>query len=297
MLGDMKREMLRRFLFVGAVCLLSFPWLTPCAGIWSAAAVDSVHSVVTHRDERDYKLPSKQLKEWAAKQLPKLKVRENQPIPSGMHITDAELSAANGGRSASRPGTLLGRGGSAVVDGLTSTLSWVDPFTWIMNDSWRMKPSTPQRRLILRETPFVMLEGDDLRYTCEGKNGPVHLARARKARLTVITPDGTCRINASAIHYRGPAADEVLLEGMDSVYTRTQVLWPANRGDAVVLNFVKRSVSLSGRMGDGLRCISIKAPPESKIDGLLDPGDAVSPPFTGPGPASRTDALKYTRQR
>ncbi|MBB5030869.1 hypothetical protein [Prosthecobacter vanneervenii] len=273
----MKREKLRRFLFVGAVCLLSFPWLTPCAGIWFAAAVDSVHSVVTHRDEREYKLPSKQLKEWAAKQVPKLKVRENQPIPSGMQIIDAELSAANGGRSASRPGTLVGRGASAVVDGLTSTLTWVDPATWLFYDTLDTKPSTPKRRLILREKPFVMIEGDDLRYTSEGKNGPVRLARARKARLTVITPDGTCRINASAIHYRGPAADEVLLEGMDSVNTRTQVLWPANRGDAVVLNFVNRSVSFSGRMGDGLRSFSIKASPDSKIGGPPAPG----PPTAG----------------
>lgn len=246
----MKRESLRRFLFVSAACLLSFPWLTPCVGIWSAVAVDGVHSAVTHNRGSDTRLPTEQLKEWERKAGPKLKVRENQPIPASMWITDAELSSANGGRNAPRPGTLVGKGASAVADGLTYTLAWVDPVTWIVDDSLRMKPSTPQRQLILRESPFVMLQADEIRYTREGKDGPVRLARAKNARVTIITPDGSYRIFASSIHYRGTAADEVLLEKPESIRTATQTLGPKKRDEWMRLNFVKRTVTCSGKVED-----------------------------------------------
>ncbi len=125
----MKREKVRRLLFVGAVCLLSFPWLTPCVGIWSAAAVNGAHDSITQRDQPLARLPTQQLKQWAAKPGPKLTVIENQAILRSSLITATELSAANGGMNAPHPGTLVGRGASAVVDGLTYTLTWVDPFT------------------------------------------------------------------------------------------------------------------------------------------------------------------------
>ncbi|WP_395745335.1 hypothetical protein [Prosthecobacter sp.] len=266
----MKRGNLRRFLVVFAVCLLSFLGLTSCVGIWSAAVVDSVHNEVTHRDERNNKPPTPQLKEWQAKQGPALKVRENQPIPPGMRVMDAELSVANGGRNASRPGTLVGNGASAIVDGLTNTLSWADPFTWIMNDPWRVKPSTPQRRLILRETPFVMLQGDDIRYTRGEKDGPVLLAKAKNAWITVITPDGSYRMSASAIHYRGPGADAVLLEPARIFITDVQLTGPKSRDEGAVLNFVKRTLSCSGTKEDyfpsGPR---FKYPPPFTADGKL----------------------------
>ena len=245
----MQRENLRRFLFVSAACLLSFPWLTPCVGIWSAAAVDGTHNAVTHRDDPMSRLPTAQLKKWAAKEGPKLEVYQNQPIPPGMAITDTELSTANGGRTAPRPGTLVGKGASAVVDGLTYTLSWVDPFTWISNDSWRIKPSTPQRQLILREAPFVLLQGDEIRYIREGKDGPVRLAKAKNATLRIITPDGSYRIHAAAVHYHGPA-DEVLLEQPGGIYRSTQTLGPRNHDSWIRLNFVKRTVSCSGKLTD-----------------------------------------------
>jgi hypothetical protein len=242
----MKRENFRRFLFVTAACLLSFPWLTPCAGIMTAALVDGTHNAVTHRDDPMSRLPTEQLKKWAAREGPKLEIHQNQPIPPGMAVTDAELSTVNGGRTAPRPGTLVGKGASAVVDGLTYTLTWVDPFTWISNDSWRMKPSTPQRQLILREAPFVLLQADDIRYTRDGKGGPVRLARARNATLTIITPAGSYRILAAAVHYRGPA-DEVLLERPGGIYTSSQIPTLVDQGR---LNFVKRTLSSSGKVDD-----------------------------------------------
>ena len=274
----MQRENLRRFLFVSSACLLSFPWLTPCVGIWSAAAVDGTHNAITHRDEPMSRLPTAQLKKWAAKEGPKLEVHQNQPIPPGMAVTDEELATANGGRTAPRPGTLVGKGASAVVDGLTYTLTWVDPFTWVSRNWMEMKPSTPPRQLILREAPFVLLQADEIRYTRVGKDGSVRLARAKNARITIITPDGSYRIRATAVHYRGPA-DEVLLEQPSGIYTSVQIPSLVDLGSWARLNFVKRTMSYSGRVKD-TRQIFLKnlrrrdAAPPSAIDHLLEPSAA-----------------------
>ncbi len=253
--AEMQRENLRRFLFVSAACLLSFPWLTPCVGIWSAAIVDGAHNKVTHNRAADTRLPSEQLKAWERKDAPKLKVRENQPIPASMWISDAELSSANGGRNATRPGTLVGKGASAVVDGLTYTLAWVDPVTWIVDDSWRMKPSTPRRRLVLRESPFVLVESNEIRYTREGKDGPVRLARAQNAWITVISPAGSYEFHAESVHYRAPA-DELLLKPAHRFQIQrkemfgTQSLEPAAGGQVtwMKLDFVKGILSCAGKV-------------------------------------------------
>ena len=241
----MKREKLRRLLFVSAACLLSFPWLTPCVGIWSAAAVNGAHDSITHRDEPLARLPTKQLRQWAAKPGPKLTVIENQTNLRSSLITDTELSAANGGMNAPRPGTLVGKGASAVVDGLTYTLTWIDPFTWVSQNSMGMEPTKPRRQLVLCESPFVLLEGNSIRFTRSGKNGPVLLAHATDARVTVITPDGTFTAQAQDIHFRGPS-QEVLLEHPYSIHAGSQNLRPVKTDTLMKLNFMKRSVSCSG---------------------------------------------------
>lgn len=241
----MKREKLRRLLFVSAACLLSFPWLTPCVGIWSAAAVNGAHDSITQRDQPLTRLPTQQLKQWAAKPGPKLTVIERQSIPSSSLVTAAELSDANGGMQAPRPGTLAGKGASAVVDGLTYTLTWIDPFTWVSQNSMGMEPTKPRRRLVLSETPFVMLEGQDIRFIRDGKNRSVRLAKGTNARVTVITPDGTFIAHAQDIHFRGPS-QEVLLEQPYSLYSGGQYLRPLKADALMKLNFIKRSVSCNG---------------------------------------------------
>lgn len=248
----MKREKLRRLLFVGTTCLLSFPWLTPCVGIWSAAAVNGVHVSVTKRVEPLNRLPDAKLKQWAAKPLPKIAVLAHQPVPDSLLISDAELSASNGGRNASRPGTLVGKGASALVDGVTYTLTWVDPFTWVSGNSLGMEPTKPDRRLVLSESPFVMIEAGDIRFVPEGKTGGVRLAKASNAKVTVITPEGSFFARAKQIHYRGPS-QEVLLEKPWGVYSGTQNLSPAKPGSLMRLNFVKRSVSSAGQIIDQKR--------------------------------------------
>ncbi|WP_395750060.1 hypothetical protein [Prosthecobacter sp.] len=284
----MQRENLRRFLFVSAACLLATPWLTPCVGIWSAMAVDGTHNAVTHRDERYFRLSEKPLKEWAAKSPPKLKVRENQPIPAAMWIADAELSSANGGRNAPRPGTMVGKGASAAVDGLASTLAWVDPVTWILPDEWRQKPSTPYRRLVLRGSPFVMMEADEIRYTSEGKDGPVLLARATNAWVSVITPAGSYSFHADSVHYRAPT-DELLLRAGEWFQIQhhqlgsSQTLMPLAGGQALWMRlyFAKNILSCAGKVRDPT--ILTKAEMKSLTEKLRNPapfpyGAAAPPP-------------------
>lgn len=241
----MKLEKLRRFLFVSTVCLVSFPWLTPCVGIWSAAAVNGVHDSISKRDEPLAHLPTKQLKELAAKPGPKLKVLEQQSIPRSSLITESELSDANGGKDAPRAGSLVGKGASAAVDGLTYTLIWADPFTWATKNSIGMEPTKPGRQLILCESPFVLLEGDSIRFKRSGKDGPILLAHATGATVTVITPDGTFAARANDIHFRGPS-EEVLLERPYFVRSGGQNLMPSNNDSLMKLNFIKRRVSCSG---------------------------------------------------
>jgi len=244
----MKQEKLRRLLFVSAACLLSCPWLTPCVGIWSAAAVDTMHNSITKRNEPLNRLPDPRLKEWAAKPGPKLAVFEHQAIPKSLLVTAEELSSANGGRNAQRPGTLVGKGASALVDGVTLALSSVDPFN-LATGNLSVEPTQPKRRLILCESPFVMLEGKDIRFNRAGKNGAIHLAKASFARITVITPAGSYSASAQHIHYRG-AAPQVVLEHSYGVNSGPQSLRPAQPESLLTLNFVKNRVSCSGAVSD-----------------------------------------------
>lgn len=271
----MKREKLRHCLFVSAVCLFSFPWLTPCVGIWSAAAVNVAHDSITRRDEPLARLPTQQLKQWAAKPGPRLTVIENQAISPRSLITAAELAAA---RNAPLPGTFVGKGASAVVDGLSYTLTWIDPFTWVSQNSMGMEPTKPRRQLILCESPFVLLEGNSIRFTRSDKNGPVLLAHATGAKVTVITPDGSYFARAENIHFRS-SSQEVLLERPFVIYTGPQSLAPEKSGSLMKLNFARRFVSCSGAVIDQKRRVTPMrihqkqgALNPSQIDGLLTSG-------------------------
>ncbi|WP_395736223.1 hypothetical protein [Prosthecobacter sp.] len=283
----MQRENLRRFLFVSAACLLSFPWLTPCVGIWGAMAVDGTHNAVTHRDRDKLKLPTPQLEAWSEKKQPKLTVSENQTVPASMRIEDAELAWTQGGRNAPRPGTLVGKGASAAVDGLTYTLAWVDPVTWVVDDPWRVKPSTPRRQLVLCQSPYVVLQAQSLRFTREGKTGPVRLAKAKRALVTVITPGGSYSIWATEIHYRSPS-QEMLLVGTGQIFTpQMKVIEPAKVDSSVKLNFVKHTLAFDGKLKEPSRLFwkptsKGKAGSDSLIDGLLLPTNAGAYPYPAP---------------
>lgn len=255
----MQKFVTKRFAFLLLAFALGLPWLTPCVGIWSAAAVNGLHDSVTKRDEPLSRLPDAKLKQWAAKPLPKIAVLAHQPVHDSLLIADAELSDSRGGRNAPRPGSFVGKGASALVDGVTYTLTWVDPFTWVSGNVLYMEPTKPKRRLVLCESPFVMIEAEDIRYAREGKSGAVCLAKASNAKVTVITPGGSFFANAQHIHYRGPS-QEVLLQQPWGVYSGTQSLSPAKSGSLMRLNFVKRGVSSAGGVIDQQR---------SRIDSIL----------------------------
>ncbi len=241
----MKREKLQRLLFVFAACLLSFPWLTPCVGLMSSAVVDTAHNSIARRDRPQERLPNAQLKAWAAKPGPKLKVIANAALPPHPQITDEEISADKGGLNAPVPGTIAGKGASALVDGVATALVLADPITWLSGFSMDDGPTKAHRQLVLSESPLVLLESVDLRYTRGGKNGPILLAKARHASLTIVTPDGKISARATHIHFSS-GSQEILLEGSPSVESAGHRYTPKERNDQMTLNWVKRSVSCAG---------------------------------------------------
>lgn len=242
----MKRENLQRFLFVSAACLLSFPWLTPCVGLMSSAMVDVAHDSISNRNRPLERLSNAQLKAWAEKPGPKLRVIQNTTLPPHRLIKDEELSAAKGGREAPLPGSVVEKSASGLVDGVATTLALADPITWASGFSGDMLPARPSRHLVLSETPFVLLEGRDLRLTRAGKNGPILLAKATYATVTIITPDGKTTANATHIHFDS-TTNEIVLEGSwSSVESGGQRYSPKNKDELMTLNWSKRRVSCSG---------------------------------------------------
>jgi hypothetical protein len=255
----MKQEKFCRLLFVSAACALSFPWLTPCVGIWASAAVNGAHDSITKRNAPLNHLPDTRLKEWAEKPLPQIAILPRQEDSTALLVSDEEVSPKRGGKDAPKPGTIIGKGASALVDGVTYTLTWADPFTWVSGNTLGMEPTKPRRRLVVSESPFVMIEAHEIRYVSERKTGNVRLAKASNAKVTVITPDGAFTAHAGNIHYRGPS-QEMLLEQPCRAYSETQNLSPAGPDSFMRLNFVKCGVSSAAGM---------KAEKRTRIDTLL----------------------------
>ena len=110
-----------------------------------------------------------------------------------------------------------------------------------------MSATKPSRQLVLCESPFVVLEGQDIRFTRDGKNGPVRIAKAKESTVTVITPDGSFSARATCVHFRGPS-QEVLLEHLYNVRSGEQQMFSKAKdfGNLTKLNFVTRTVSFDG---------------------------------------------------
>lgn len=240
----MKRENLQHLLFVSTACLLSLPWLTPCVGLMSSALIDTAHNSVTRRNRPLDSLPDAQLKAWAAKPGPEFSILEKRAIPANARITDAELSDANGGMNAPRPGTAVGKSASAIVDGMSGTLRLIDPTTWMSDMPKENGANKMRRQLVLSESPYVLLQGDRLRFARAGNDGAIILAKAAYASVTVITPDGKFSASANQIHYRS-APQEFLLEGRPRVYSRGQSLAPDKEDDLMTLDIVNCRITCS----------------------------------------------------
>ncbi|MCB1278560.1 hypothetical protein [Prosthecobacter sp.] len=195
-----------------------------------------------------------QLKSWAAKPGPELRVIDHGFVHARQFVTDAEL-AASGGTGLRPSGIGLGRGASAAVEKVASSLMVVDPMTWVVatqdNGGAGFVNSAPHGRrgqLTLCESPFVLLQGDDIRVIRE-KGGLLLAARASRARVTVITSQGSFFALASRIHFRAGSA-EVVLEGNPTIQSGHQHIKGMKPDALMKLNFHTATVTVSGAVSE-----------------------------------------------
>ena len=253
----MRQQKLQYALFILTVCALSLPWLTPCTfglGTMASGLVNKVSRPLVSQP-LDY-LPHPDLKQWAARPGPMLEVQSVRGMPASLFIRDDDLPEKQT-RNAPRPGTdLRGTAGSfvgtistllAITDASTRSLleGDGDGDTGILDDM-PGRAEDNRRQLVLSEFPFVLLQGEELRYVADGKDPWPKLARAdTQAKVTVITKDGTFIGLARRIHFRS-SSTEVILEGDPTVQSGQQHLKGA-RTDAVMrLDFKKRRVTVNG---------------------------------------------------
>lgn len=241
----MKREWIHRFLFVSAACLLSMPWLTPCGtGIIASAGISGTRNAFTRGGESEAQLPTRQLRSWASRPAKPFVIIASQPVPVSRLIGDEELAVARGVQDAAYPGSLLGKGASALVDGVSGTLQAIDPMSWGSDGIKADGGQDRRRQLVLCESPYVVLQGKELRLTRDGKKGPVRLAKAKDAVVSVITEDGSYSAAARVIHYRGPS-EELILETPYRLFSgyKNRLKLPVPAGTKITLNYVKRTLS------------------------------------------------------
>jgi hypothetical protein len=233
------------------VCVLSLPWLMPCVGLISGSALSLAHDAVPRSGEAADLDP--RLKNWAAKPGPALRVVDHRSVEARLLVTDAELSV--GGASVVKPsGTGLGRGTAGAVEKVAASLMLVDPVTWIAAANGagsgfvQTSPHGRRRQLTLCDSPFVLLQGDDIR-AIHDKSGQLLLARASRARVTIITPDGSFFALAARVHFRAGLA-EVILEGNGTVQSGHQHIKAVKSGALIKLNFVTRIVTISDAVNE-----------------------------------------------
>lgn len=236
----------QRFAFVSLVCLLSVPWLTPCVGVLGGAVIHGVHKAVQGRDDVLDRLPNDRLRQWAAKPARSLVVVEKVPVPARDLVSEEDVSSARGGRSVASPGNLLGKGLSAVANGLATTLVAADPLVLghaddgVVIDQVRKRPS-----IVLCEQPFVFLDAEKIRVTREEKNGLLEMVRATGGIVRVITADGTITAHAGEVHFRS-GTDYVVLEHPRGVRTAGGYVRPAASGAMMRLHFSARRLECDG---------------------------------------------------
>lgn len=256
----MNAATLRRLGFTGAVCLLSLPWLAPCTfGIGTAAAVGvkKAADLVLKDDPSEIPLPEKQLREWAAKPGPKLDVRSVSAMPASLLIAMEDLDRL-GARQASRTGGLSGgaRGVAGASAGMIASLLVISDALTVsflekdnsggfdLPDLFPSAGRDRRRQLVLCQSPFVLLQGDSLRYVDSGNRLQLAVALA-DCKVTVISPAGTFSGIAQRIHYRA-GSSEVILQGNPTVMSGDQFI-KGTRQDAMMrLDFQQRRVTVLG---------------------------------------------------
>jgi len=241
----------QRLLFVFAATVLCLPWLTPCVGIWSAEGVNNMHNAASGRRDPLRRLPTAQLKAWSRLPGPELKWKSHSIIPSALRVSEQEVSQESGGTALKPPGTLVGKGASLLVDGLTWSLELIDPVTWMFwnTEYVRNGPSKALPMLVISESPFVLLHGETIRVVRDPVTKRILNVRATRAGVTIITPEGKVEATAAHIHYRSPST-RLLLEGSPTVIQHERRLRPEKYDQLLMLDFAKNEVQASGALPD-----------------------------------------------
>ncbi|WP_395718220.1 hypothetical protein [Prosthecobacter sp.] len=252
----MKLNMLRRCVFMLAASLLVLPWLTPCTlgvGTVGAALVSGVSRKVEGDDEVRHRLRDPQLKAWAAKPGPQIKILDQARITRGMIIQDSEL-ATNGKilQVTSKDGVVQ-KGSTSAMNSLATLLALSDLTTQFMASSSNGTPLSPwpsknkkRREIVLSRSPYVLLQASVIAYAGKESHQSQLMRATGGARLTVITPEGTFFALASRIHLRGEGT-ELLLEGNPTVQSGQQHI-KAEKPEALMkLNFATRTVTIEGK--------------------------------------------------
>lgn len=235
----MNQENLRRLL---PVLLTSLLTLTSCKLHVVTLASKAIHRMTQPlaSDPLDHLLdPS--FKQWAARPGPMLEVQAGKPVSSSLFIRDDELSKA--ARKAPRPSSGI-RGKAGDLMGFVTTLLAIASAS--EREDKLGSIDDKRRQLAINEFPFVMLQGEELRYLKQEEQPWPRIARASsRSKVTVITPDGTFFGIAQHIHFRS-GSSEVILEGDPTVQSGQQHIKGAKPGTIMKLDFVKRRVTVSG---------------------------------------------------
>ncbi|MDB6007438.1 MAG: hypothetical protein JWR15_4425 [Prosthecobacter sp.] len=238
-LESMIRNKLRCMLPALILCLLS---LTSCKMHVGSLAYNALHRVSKPltSEPLDY-LPFPDLKQWAARPGPMLEVQGGKAIPRALFIRDDELT--QGSRKGKRPSSgLRGRAGD-LMGMVTSLLAIAAGST---PDDKLGSIDDKRRQLAINEFPFVLLQGEELVYVKRDKETWPKLARAdKRSKVTVITPDGTFFGIAQHIYFRS-STSEVILVGDPTVQSGQQHIKGAKADAIMLLDFVKRRVTVNG---------------------------------------------------
>lgn len=232
--------------FCAAVLLCAVPFLAPCTfGVGAAASgLLSKVSEPLSENQQVAHLPTDQLRGWAHGPGPSLNVIPGSLIPTGSLVQDEHLAGA---RNASRRKHSLRTGAAQATEALAGLFAITDAASLgflDINAPIEFSSMDPRRQLILSESPFLLLEGEDLRFSKDSAGRPAIARAGRRAKLSWIGPEGLCFALANRIHFRS-GAGEIILEGMPAVASAGQYV----RGDSLMsLNVRTRSVRVAGKV-------------------------------------------------
>jgi len=175
-----------------------------------------------------------------------LVVRQDQVISRNLLISKAEWNQI----ILAKNRRVVHEAGMGAVEKAVDFLFRIDP-SINMQGSKPSEPETePRKDLVLSTAPFVLLQADRLSFAMDkSKKLPV-LAEALTDTMmvngTINTPDGIFFAAASRICYR-EGVSELILEGNPTVLSGRRQIKTAHPGALMKINFITRTVSVTGR--------------------------------------------------